>query len=258
VDFTCEDAPAPALWSHDAKAAGVQVGALTFNLDWSSVFDGDVWPGYMHHYEQAGGNGAINLITGAVQATPYDVLAFQECPDGAWVLKEAGLSELYTMYQGMEELCLAFRTEVWSLLDKGQEHVTEDLQELFWRQRAVQWLRLRHIRGGATMLFMNHHGPLPTNTGGLCGEANTANRILSVIATHGQAGDIIVLVGDFNANAAAVTLKTLESQLHRVFSGSADGGVDSIFSNMAAVPATTQNLGGGGSDHDALSAIFTL
>merc|ERR1712137_1025624 len=106
-------------------------------------------------------------------------------------------------------MCLVFRKEAWSLLNQGQEHVTEDLQELFWRQRAVQWLRLRHAKTGATMLVMNHHGPLPTNTGGLCGETNTANRILSVIAANGQSGDIIILAGDFNANTAGLTLKTL-------------------------------------------------
>merc|ERR1712151_922621 len=87
-------------------------------------------------------------------------------------------------------MCMAFRQESWSLVGKGQAHVTEDLQELFWRQRAVQWMRLRHAQTDATMLFMSHHGPLPTNTGGLCGEAGTANGILRIIAETGEPGDI--------------------------------------------------------------------
>merc|ERR1712078_849604 len=112
-------------------------------------------------------------------------------------------------------------------------------------QREVQWLRLQHTQTGATLFVMNHHGPLPTNTGGVCGEASTANGILSAIATNSQSGDMIVLVGDFNANAAGMTIKTLEQQLHKVMSGTRAGGVDNIFTNMG-MPIAKQVLGGGG------------
>mmetsp|Transcript_78003 Transcript_78003/g.167390 ORF Transcript_78003/g.167390 Transcript_78003/m.167390 type:complete len:295 (-) Transcript_78003:228-1112(-) len=186
-------------------------------------------------------------------------MGFQECEDPARVLRDSGLLNEYYVSQGACSLCMAFRLSDWTLVAQGQDSVAEDMASSYFGRRNAQWMRLRHLTTNRIVLFVNHHGPLPVNSGGICGGAATADNLLRLIATAGQPGDAIVLSGDFNANGASETISELRTRLFHVFAGTMDGGIDNIFSNVGAKAVISRaNLGNGGSDHDALTSTIEV
>lgn len=189
----------------------------------------------------------------------FDVMGFQECEDPKKVLGPPGLLGEYEAIQGVHAICMAYRTAVWSLLEKGEDDVAEDMRTEFYGKRGTQWMRLQHKDTGRTLFFMNHHGPLSVNSGGLCGGQATAHNLLDVMAKRAQVGDALVLVGDFNANAASRTLQYLWPHLTHVYNSKSFGGVDNIFSNVRADSVlSTDDLGSGGSDHHAIAAVIQV
>lgn len=231
-----------------------RVKVLTFNLFWWNLM------------KQRHGNGGapFRLIEDSGRLEPYDIMAFQECEDPAYVMRRSGLENSYSTFKGLgthtTAICMVFRTAAWSLLSQGSAYVAEDSHRQYYGKRAVQWMRLMHHSTGKVVFFMNHHGPLPVNSGGACGGRITARRILGLVAEHALEGDAIILVGDFNANQKSETLPYLEKYLHKAYSGRVDGGIDNIFTNLGGFTSVinTANLGGGGSDHDALSVVLQL
>eukprot|EP00928_Gymnodinium_smaydae_P100440 TRINITY_DN9850_c0_g1_i1.p1 TRINITY_DN9850_c0_g1~~TRINITY_DN9850_c0_g1_i1.p1 ORF type:complete len:331 (+),score=44.85 TRINITY_DN9850_c0_g1_i1:150-995(+) len=152
---------------------------------------------------------------------------------------------------------MAYRKGTWSLLSHGEGDVAEDQPTEFYGTRGTQWMRLQHSETKSTLLFVNHHGPLSVNSGGQCGGVSTARNLLQLIKAKGETGDMIVLVGDFNANAASLTIQELWRYLVLVYNGQSFGGVDNIFTNMAMhTVSDVKTLGSGGSDHDAISATI--
>merc|ERR1719436_155352 len=111
------------------------------------------------------------------------------------------------------------------------DEVAEDRPDQWWGTRGAQWARFQHTSNGKTVLFVNHHGPLPLGTGGRCGRKATAWNILKTIGVHAQPTDGVILVGDFNADASTRTIRELEQRLYRVYTGRVFGGVDHVFSN---------------------------
>lgn len=221
----------------------LDVSVLTYNLFWWNLFG------------QRGGNGrsAGRLIAGA---GALDVMGFQECDNVGWVLgdaKKEGLPDGYEAIPGPRALAIVYRT-TWEKLAAGSEDVGEDSPKQHYGRRAAQWVRLR--RDGRTLFFVNHHGPLPVSESGGCAGSATAYNILGLIAKNAQAEDGIILVGDFNAQSYSSRIQAMDKHLRRVYSGSAMGGVDHIYSNCDAVK--TSNLGTGGSDHDALSVVIKI
>lgn len=106
---------------------------------------------------------------------------------------------------------------------------------------------------------MNHHGPLSVNSGGLCGGEATAYNILQIMAKNAQVGDVLMLVGDFNANAASRTLQSLWGHLTPVYNSKSFGGVDNILANVGKSDVLIgEEIGSGGSDHQAISAVITV
>merc|ERR1711862_627796 len=138
-------------------------------------------------------------------------------------------------------------------------YVGEDRREQWYGKRPLAWGRLEHIQTGKTVFFANHHGPLPVNTGGLCGGRATALNIVKMIAQKMKPGDIVIMGGDFNSNARSSEVRELDKHLVRVFTGTAIGGIDHFYSNcgMAKVRGA-RKLGRGGSDHDAIEAVFEI
>jgi len=104
---------------------------------------------------------------------------------------------------------------------------------------------------------VNHHGPLRVNSGGRKGGPETAYNILTAIYDNVQLGDAVILLGDFNAQIGSQTVRALERYIPRVASGTSLGGVDHFFSELSMI-GEMENLGSGGSDHDALIATFAL
>ena len=70
---------------------------------------------------------------------------------------------------------------------------------------------------------------------------------------------MLMLVGDFNANAASRTLQSLWGHLHAVYNSKSFGGVDNILANVAKADVLLgEEIGSGGSDHQAISAIISV
>lgn len=244
----CRNAAPPTLWRPAAAGPSINIKVLSYNLFW--------W----HLFKVEGGRGgsAGHLIRDTSQP-PYDVMGFQECEDPEKVLGPSGLLQEYEMFQGTHAICMAYRKDTWQLLVKGETDVAEDMRTEYYGTRGTQWMRLQHKASGRHLFFVNHHGPLSVNSGGLCGGQATAFNILNIMAKHGQVGDVLMLVGDFNANAASRTLQSLWGHLHAVYNSKSFGGVDNILANVGKSEVLLgEEIGSGGSDHQAISAIISV
>lgn len=224
-----------------------RVKVLTYNLFWWNLFGA------------RGGNGgsAGKLMAQGAGGEGYDIMAFQECDDIYRVLNDAGMGSTHTAVNAGHAVGLAYLTSRWSLQGKGGGDVAEDTKAQWYGRRIAYWLRLRNTQSGKTVFFVNHHGPLPVNSGGVCGGDATAFNMLKMVAGNAQAGDLVIIVGDFNADSGSAAIQRLGERMWSTFAGTKFGGVDHIFSNCGPESVvSTRNLGGAGSDHDALDATF--
>mmetsp|Transcript_112740 Transcript_112740/g.291357 ORF Transcript_112740/g.291357 Transcript_112740/m.291357 type:complete len:457 (-) Transcript_112740:586-1956(-) len=228
------------------SSQGVEVKILTYNLFWWNLFG----------RRKGDGGSAGRLIAGAGNPRRFDVMGFQECEGIAEVLEDAGLADDYGALVGPHAMCMAFDKAAWDLLDDGAHDVAEDRGDQWYGTRAGMWARMQHKQTGRTLFFINHHGPLPVNSGGRCGGEATAYNLLKLIATKAKQDDAIVLVGDFNSGPDSTTVQKLRQRLHSIYTGTSFGGVDNILSSSPHV-INTRNLGSGGSDHDALEATIS-
>lgn len=246
----CEDVEGSALelWAPRAVNMTVEVKVLSYNLFW--------WNLYGIH---KGNHGSAGKVIASGMNPAFDVMGFQECEDPAQVLADAGLEIDYEAFPGTHAICMAYRKATWRLLARGEGEVAVDQVTEYYGQRGTQWMRLAHQTSGATLLFMNHHGPLSVNSGGECGGRSTANNLVKLMKKVGVPGDIIVLVGDFNANAVSKTIQQLWQHLVLAYNGNSFGGVDNVFTNVPRSGVhSTRNLGSGGSDHEAIQATMEL
>jgi endonuclease/exonuclease/phosphatase family metal-dependent hydrolase len=228
-----------------------KVKVLTYNLFWWNLFN-----------NRGGENGrAGRKIATTSGPEEYDLMGFQECDDIGRVMADAkshGLSGEYGTLNGGRALGMAYLKSRWTLLDSNSEDVGEDSWKQHYGKRSAQWARLQNA-DGSVVFFVNHHGPLPVSESGGCAGSATAYNIMRMISENARTGDIVILVGDFNAQPHSSRVQSLDRYMHRVFTGSSHGGVDHIFSNCAGDAVTsTSNIGAGGSDHDALNAVFTI
>eukprot|EP00933_Yihiella_yeosuensis_P062169 TRINITY_DN65117_c0_g1_i1.p1 TRINITY_DN65117_c0_g1~~TRINITY_DN65117_c0_g1_i1.p1 ORF type:complete len:307 (-),score=21.68 TRINITY_DN65117_c0_g1_i1:109-1029(-) len=224
----------------------LSVRVLTYNLFWWNLFG----------VRKGNQGSAGKLIAAADSQEIIDIIGFQECDDAKLVLSDAGLSHQFSTIEGRWALVTAYKHDAWKILKFGEAEVAEDQKKQYYGRRGALWTRFQSRRNGRVVFFVNHHGPLPRDTGGLCGPESTAYNLLQLIASNSVPGDTLILVGDFNANSSSRTFTTLDDFLQNVFTGTSFGGVDHIFTNCKNYSAEVLNLGAGGSDHDALSAKF--
>jgi len=221
---------------------GMRVKLLTYNLFWWNLFG------------QRGGNGrsAGRLIENAAKDEAFDVAAFQECDDARRIMNDGRMYEDQYDYVRWGSNTIAYKKTRWERLDYGKgEKFAEDANGRW--QRGAHWIRLQEKSTGQKLFVLNHHGPLPINSGGKCGGEATAYNMLKMAEENSEEGDAIILTGDFNADAGSQTVSTLKSYIHLVMSD----WVDMIMSNCdGSAVKETRNLGKGGSDHDALMAII--
>jgi len=239
----------PKLWKIEPEGTPVLVKVLSYNLFWWSLFI------------KRNGNwdSASKLVKASMKDKPYDVMGFQECHDPWRVLSAVGLLDQYDVFHGRYDTCVAYRKLDWKLLSHGFTEVAEDMPKNYYGKRGALWMRLQHKKTGRMFFFVNHHGPLSVNSGGICGGQVTAHNLVRIMADNAKPGDAVVLTGDFNANAASLTLRTLNTYLQQVFNGEVFGGIDNILSNIEGSGiVSTEKLGKGGSDHDAINAVLAL
>jgi len=244
------------------KKKNAEVSVLSYNLYWWYLFDKmDGKATWMD-----GKGGIFHNDKGAAGKTmdafgPFDIMGFQECNDVERVLEDANMDSFVDFYQAKNAVANAWRKDKFKNLEQGYEDVAEDLMNENWfGRRGVAWNRLQHKETGATIFFINHHGPLPDDTGGFCGGHATVYNILRVIAQRAHKGDSIILTGDFNAAAETSTTHVLDQHLSQSFQGDDFKGVDKFYHNC---PKTTKvkktaNIGKGGSDHAGLVVTYEL
>eukprot|EP00930_Biecheleria_cincta_P050722 TRINITY_DN35902_c0_g1_i1.p1 TRINITY_DN35902_c0_g1~~TRINITY_DN35902_c0_g1_i1.p1 ORF type:complete len:405 (+),score=44.09 TRINITY_DN35902_c0_g1_i1:137-1216(+) len=239
-------------WSPAVPSESVWIQVLSYNLYW--------WNLWRKH----SGYSASSLIKNAGSQHRFDVMGFQECEDSDRVLKQGGMQSTYTAFNdtasdNRNSICMAYRTAKWSLFARGVEDVAEDRQTQYFGKRPAQWMRLKHVKTGLGLFFVNHHGPLPIDSGGVAGGIGTANNIFRLIEKFAQNGDVIILVGDFNADSKSDTIKQLAARLHLVYTGPSFGGVDNVFSNVQSSQLRIRkDLGAGGSDHHAIEVVMKI
>jgi hypothetical protein len=195
---------------------------------------------------------------------PFDLIGFQECDDVETMLGNVGLNDSYGKVHGPHGLAIAYKEAIWEKLGEGSEDVAEDEAQPgnlnpadrtwggHFGMRATTWVRLQHRASGKAVFFANHHGPLPMNTGGKCGEEITARSLLRTFFRHAQATDLKILAGDLNAEADSQTQQVLAEDMHRV----AESGVDAIFSSCGASTNATGSSWNWG--NNAIEAVFRL
>lgn len=250
--------------------AAAQIKVLTYNLQW--------W----HTYEQypiPGGN-KINPAIGANiveddKVHGFDLMGFQECEILDTVMasaKEQGLQGEWQPYEYHEGksigIGLAYKKDVFDHIADGHGYVAEDRKDAsgqYYGKRAAQWVRLTHKPTGHKVFYLNHHGPTPVGTGGICGAKATAYQLLKMIADNAEVGDLIFITGDFNGPSIqqgkySEEIGTLACHIPHIFTVSnieTVWGIDNHFSNCATAANKTQ-MGKGGSDHWALSVVYDL
>merc|ERR1712151_1343223 len=221
---------------------GVKV--LNYNLFWWNLFE-------RRHGEDGR---AGRKIASTSQPEEYDFMGFQECKDVNRVMNDAkrhGLSGDYdtlSLVKDGRALGLAYLKSRWNLIASGWEDVGEDSRHQYYGRRAAQWARLQRKDNGTTAFLINHHGPLPVSASGECAGSATAYNILRVIAQNAHVSDLVILVGDFNAQHHSSRIQTLSKHMNNIFSNCGE--------DSAIVSAT--NIGTGGSDHDALNVVLNL
>jgi len=220
---------------------GTQIKVLSYNLFWWNLF----------RQRRGNGNSAGKLISAN---GPYDIMGFQECEDVQRVLRDSGLQSSHGVAVAAGKplnMAIAYKRSAWRSLGAGNNYVARDRPGLYG-DRGVNWARLQHIRTGKVVLFVNHHGPLPVDTGGETGPEQTANNIFGVIDQQKQNSILQILVGDLNAGQGSRTQKALQRRLQRTYGK----WVDAIFSSKNGFGGRA--LGKGGSDHDAIEASFQI
>eukprot|EP00927_Polykrikos_kofoidii_P059594 TRINITY_DN54740_c0_g1_i1.p1 TRINITY_DN54740_c0_g1~~TRINITY_DN54740_c0_g1_i1.p1 ORF type:complete len:581 (-),score=71.04 TRINITY_DN54740_c0_g1_i1:232-1974(-) len=252
MEFPCPNPSNPSqaamMWKPSVPSGTLRVRILSYNLYWWNLFG----------IRKGNHNSASNLIKQSM-GVHFDFMGFQECENYTAVLDPAGLLDQYNAFLGAHALCMAYRNSAWSLLGHGEADVAEDQPMEYYGTRGTQWMRLRHLQSNATALFLNHHGPLSVNSGGQCGGAATAHHLMKLIVAQGIPGDIVVLAGDFNANAGSLTIQELWKHLVLIYNSKSFGGVDNLFSNVERGSVSeAASLGQGGSDHEAIAATLEL
>jgi len=248
-DLWCLGPVPPKLWKVEPTGKPLLVKVLSYNLFW--------WNLYIKR--NGNWNSASKLIKKSMEDIPYDVMGFQECRDPWRVLTSVGLLQQYNVFHGKYDTCMAYKKDTWKLLTHGFTEVAEDMPKNYYGKRGALWMRLENYKTGRVLFFVNHHGPLSINSGGMCGGQATAHNLVRIMTDNAKKGDAVILTGDFNANAASMTMRELRRYLTLVFNGEVFGGIDNILSNIEGHDVvSTKTLGKGGSDHNAINAVISL
>lgn len=246
----------------ECSKSGTKISVLSYNLYWWNLFGKKNGRGTFKD-RKTGQRFTEDRSAGQLMERngPFDIMGFQECSDIKRVITDARLTGKVEYHAGHNAIANAWLKDVWTHLEGGYEDVTEDHYRAEWSgMRGIVWDRLKHKAGGDTVFFINHHGPLPDNSGGYCGAHATVYNILRVIAERAHKGDKVILVGDFNAMGASTTTEVLSQHLKNSYHGRSFDGVDKFYHNCRNEINVTRakNWGTGGSDHDALTVYYDL
>lgn len=132
---------------------------MTYNLFWWNLFG-----------QRKGNNRSAGaLIEKSYREKSIDFVGFQECDNIHWILSDTNLADHFESYDAGMAVAIAWRKSTWEKIFTGKTDVSEDRKEQWYGRRVAAWGRFNNKINGQKVFFINHHGPLPVNTGGLCG-----------------------------------------------------------------------------------------
>jgi hypothetical protein len=228
-----------------SSGATTSLNIVTQNLFWWNLFN------------QQGGGNFFNVFS---QYKPFDIMLFQECDDIKRIVDGLGLSPRFQYYKGSHAVNIAWDGSRFQNLGQGFEYVGEDKPGL-WGKRGVTWVKLLDRSTSRNVLALSHHGPLPTNTGGIYGGKDVATKLLKVIADQSQPTDVVILGGDFNADAGSETLRTIKAAGFQLIGSD---WVDHVLIRAAGATDILNNekkttiIWGTGSDHQGVKVRFEV
>ena len=194
-------------------------------------------------------------------------MGFQETENVGRVLADGGLNHDHNGQQFGSALAIAWDRNQFTPHEAGYEKIGSDRPGL-WGDRYMAWKRFTHHATGKKVWFATLHGPLPFETGGATGNHATTQKILDIKNRSSHAGDLTIIVGDFNSNYGASNsniIALLSQQMDRVRTDQ-DGQrnnpknpngwhVDNIFLNKGVDAGSwAWSMGTGGSDHPLMKA----
>jgi hypothetical protein len=192
---------------------------------------------YNNYWWNVGANNRWSQLYRRISENRADLYGFQECNNVQQVLDGAGIGT-YESFQGPNKPAgnpapLAWNGQVFSKIG-GPDSVWVASDQ--YGNRYMNWVRLRHIASGATVLFANTHGPL-----GNCGNTLGDNWV-NGLASNRQAGDIIIFTGDFNCGTGTQAMRKVLT----VVDGGIQHGIDHILTGAASSGSA---VNGAPSDH---------
>lgn len=218
-----------------SEGAGFSV--VTQNLYWWKLFD------------QRGGGNFFEMFG---RYKPYDIMLFQECGSVSRIRDGLGLRNTHNYYDAQHGLAISWNKARFEEISRGFREVGEDRPGL-WGSRGVAWMRLKDNQSaGRTLWVGSHHGPLPINTGGRTGGSRVAANLLALVADTREAGDAVILAGDFNADTGSSTVAGLKRGGLEL---RASDWVDHVFTQRLG-EATTKIIYNTGSDHRGIKLTF--
>jgi len=213
------------------RAARDEVGIVvaSYNLYWWNVKQNNRWDAL---YSRISGEG------------PFDLVGFQECDDVASALQSAGMIS-FDYFQGpFPNPCpLAWNTAAFSRIgEPGSKLVGQDQ----WGERWMNWVRLRHIATGSSVLFVNTHGPLNG-----CSDT-LGNNWVDGVNENWHQGDVIFMTGDYNCGTGSIAMSLIRALL----TNAVDGGIDQILTTGHVLSGGTRP--GAPSDHPLVKGVFSV
>mmetsp|Transcript_23188 Transcript_23188/g.50901 ORF Transcript_23188/g.50901 Transcript_23188/m.50901 type:complete len:325 (+) Transcript_23188:139-1113(+) len=206
-----------------AEKDNVQIKVASYNMFWWNVKMYNNWEGVFNRIRSNG---------------PYDLFGFQECEDVVRTLTASGLITDFEYFQGISTENPAPIAWNKTVFEKISEPKSRNIGADKWGQRWVNSVKLRHKVSGATVLFLNTHGPLEQ-----CGTESLKSNWQDSIITEKAGVDQVFMTGDFNCQIFETAMVGVRTELPR----SADFYIDHILSTADVVNG--ERLEGAPSDH---------
>ena len=218
------------------NCAPVEVRAMTYNIRLDIASDGpNAWP-----YRRA-------EVIGQIEIVRPDIFGLQEVVPGQRRDIAAALPQYALVGVARDDGSdsgeyspLGVRRAAFAIIDSSTFWLspTPDRPSLGWDadyKRIVTWARLRHRATGTAILALNTHW----DHRGLVARRESAAQIGRWIDRHRKRGELILLLGDFNATISEASMKSLTARGFRdsrSASATPPLGPDSTFNDWRLVP----------------------
>lgn len=170
---------------------------LSYNLEWHST------------------HGNADIVSTINSQGPFDLLGMQECEDINVFLSQIGDGKFegYQVKPGpgkfgpskpnQGDICMAWSTDLFELVSKGEDAVGQD----GWASRMMQWAILKIKGSDHRVILANTHGPVNQCIGSVEDWKNVAANYVKNTKGLMEPGDHLFFTGDFNCGGTPIAKK---------------------------------------------------